>query len=230
LIKDPNKSRVANVWSLVPDFVACNKKLWQDKLGQISLSTTTLFWGVSGNLRYLVLAWSAAALGYSTSKASSLVGVVAVGTAVGAVLASFKVRLDQAPRVMPLGIAMGVMVVGMDFIRNVWVAAPFLILLGGLGGFLVVPMNALLQHRGASLMGGGRSIAVQNFNEQVCILALGAGYAMLTGMVGLDAFEALTGFGVLVAFMMWLIQRWHQSNLAHHQVNLVELEHDALEN
>jgi MFS family permease len=230
MIRDEKKSRWVNLWSLVPDFVACNKLLWTDKLGQISLATTTLFWGVSGNLRYIVLAWSAAALGYGTSQASSLVGVVAVGTAVGAVLASFRMRLDQATRVMPLGVAMGLMVLGMNFIRNAWVAAPFLVLLGGLGGFLVVPMNALLQHRGSRLMGGGRSIAVQNFNEQTCILALGAGYAFLTGMVGLNAFEALTGFGALVAVAMGLIQKWHSFNVAHHQVDLESLEHEAQDN
>ena len=200
-----------NKLQLLPDFWHCNAALWQDKLGQISLATTTLFWGVSGNLRYIVLAWSAAALGYSTTQASSLVGVVAIGTAVGAVLASMRMRLDQATSVMPLGIAMGVLVILMNFIDNVWLAAPFLILLGGLGGFLVVPMNALLQHRGHNLMGAGRSIAVQNFNEQACILALGGGYSLSTGL-GLSAFTAITGFGVLVAGFMWLIRRWHQSN------------------
>ncbi len=200
-----------NKLQLLPDFWHCNAALWQDKLGQISLATTTLFWGVSGNLRYIVLAWSAAALGYSTTQASSLVGVVAIGTAVGAVLASMRMLLDQATSVMPLGIAMGVLVILMNFIDNVWLAAPFLILLGGLGGFLVVPMNALLQHRGHNLMGAGRSIAVQNFNEQACILALGGGYSLSTGL-GLSAFTAITGFGVLVAGFMWLIRRWHQSN------------------
>lgn len=200
-----------NKLALLPDFWACNSALWRDKLGQISLATTTLFWGVSGNLRYIVLAWSAAALGYSTTQASSLVGVVAIGTAVGAVLASMRMRLDQATSVMPLGIAMGVLVVLMNFISNVWVAAPFLILLGGLGGFLVVPMNALLQHRGHNLMGAGRSIAVQNFNEQACILALGAGYSLSTAL-GLSAFGAITVFGLTVAGFMWLIQRWHKSN------------------
>ncbi len=205
-----------NKLELLPDFWNCNAALWRDKLGQISLATTTLFWGVSGNLRYIVLAWSAAALGYSTTQASSLVGVVAIGTAVGAVLASMRMRLEQAPLVMPLGIAMGVLVIGMNFISNVWVAAPFLILLGGLGGFLVVPMNALLQHRGHNLMGAGRSIAVQNFNEQACILALGAGYSLSTGM-GLSSFGAITAFGIVVAGFMWLIQRWHQSNCRHHK-------------
>ncbi len=211
----------ANPLQMLPDFWTCNSRLWKDKLGQISLATTTLFWGVSGNLRYIVLAWSAAALGYSTTQASSLVGVVAIGTAVGAVVASVRMRLDMATRVIPMGIAMGVLVIGMNFITNVWVAAPFLVLLGGLGGFLVVPMNALLQHRGHNLMGAGRSIAVQNFNEQACILALGAFYSLSTGM-GLSAFGAITAFGVVVAGMMWLIQRWHQHNTVHHRE---EVEH-----
>ncbi|MEO7548227.1 MAG: lysophospholipid transporter LplT [Ramlibacter sp.] len=205
-----------NLLALVPDFWTCNSRLWRDKLGQISLATTTLFWGVSGNLRYIILAWSAAALGYNTTQASSLGGVVAIGTAVGAVLASMRMRLDVATKVIPLGIAMGVLIIGMNFIHNVWVAAPFLILLGGLGGFLVVPMNALLQHRGHNLMGAGRSIAVQNFNEQACILGLGAFYSLSTGM-GLSAFGAIAAFGIVVAGVMWLIMRWNASNCVRHK-------------
>lgn len=211
-----------NPLELVPDFWNCNARLWRDKLGQISLATTTLFWGVSGNLRYIILAWSAAALGYSTTQASTLSGVVALGTAVGAVVASMRMRLDSATSVMPLGIAMGVLVILMNFIDNVWVAAPFLILLGGLGGFLVVPMNALLQHRGHNLMGAGRSIAVQNFNEQACILGLGAFYSLSAGL-GLSAFGAITVFGVVVAGIMWLIQRWHAWNRTHHKEELDHL-------
>jgi len=155
------------------------------------------------------------ALGYGTTEASSLVGVVAVGTAVGAVIASLHMRLDVATRVIPLGIAMGLLVIVLNFITNAWLAAPFLILLGGLGGYLVVPMNALLQHRGHNLMGAGRSIAVQNFNEQACILGLGAFYAALTKF-GLSAFGAITMFGLVVAGTMWLIKRWHERNLERH--------------
>jgi MFS transporter, LPLT family, lysophospholipid transporter len=234
-----------NLFTLLPDFWSCNTALWRDKLGQISLSTTTLFWGVSGNLRYIVLAWSAAALGYSTTQASSLVGVVAIGTAVGAIVASLKMRLDHAPNVMPLGIAMGILMIVLIFITNVWVAAPFLILLGAIGGFLVVPMNALLQHRGHNLMGAGRSIAVQNFNEQACILGLGAFYTLISTVdwtefaavetLGLDDFEpeqlsaylAITIFGLLIAGMMWLIKRWHASNHVHHRDELARLLHIA---
>ena len=206
----------AQPFELVSDFGRCNRRLWQDKLGQISLATTTLFWGVSGNLRYIVLAWAAAALGYSTTQASSLVGVVAIGTAVGAVIASVVMRLEHATRVMVLGVAMGLLVVLMNVIDNVWVAAPFLMVLGGLGGFLVVPMNALLQHRGHNLMGAGRSIAVQNFNEQACILLLGGFYTGMTRL-GLSAFGAITIFGLLVAGTMAWIGRWHQRNTVVHR-------------
>jgi MFS family permease len=210
------------VQGLVRDFSNCNARLWSDKLGQISLATTTLFWGVSGNLRVIVFAWAAAALAYTTTQASALVGVVAIGTAIGAIIASVRMRLDQATRVMPLGIAMGVLVIGLDFIRHPMVAAPFLVFLGAIGGFLVVPMNALLQHRGANLMGAGRSIAVQNFNEQACILGLGAFYTGMTRF-GLSAFTAIATFGVVVAATMWLIRRWHASNCVRHKEELAHL-------
>ena len=218
----PMRHMPSNPLALLPDFKICNSRLWRDRLGQISLATTTLFWGVSGNLRYIVLAWAAAALGYSTTQASSLVGVVAIGTAFGAVLASMRMRLDRATTVMPLGIAMGLLVLLMNVVDTLWMAIPFLIILGGLGGFLVVPMNALLQHRGHNLMGAGRSIAVQNFNEQACILGLGFLYTLSTGL-GLSAFGAITAFGIVVAGVMWIIQRWHRRNEREHPHELERL-------
>jgi MFS family permease len=199
------------VAGLMRDFSSCNARLWTDKLGQISLATTTLFWGVSGNLRIIVFAWAAVALGYTTTQATSLVAVVVLGTAAGAIAASLRMRLDQATSVIPLGIALGVLVIGLNVITNVRAAAPFLIVLGAIGGYMVVPMNALLQHRGANLMGAGRSIAVQNFNEQACILGLGAFYTGMTKF-GLSAFTAIALFGSVVAGAMWLIYLWHRSN------------------
>ncbi len=218
----PLQPLAANMGILIRDFSNCNARLWSDKLGQISLATTTLFWGVSSNMRVIVFAWAAAALGYMTKDASALVGVVAIGTAIGAVLASMQVRLDQATRVIPLGIGMGVLLIGLNGITSAWLAAPFLVLLGAIGGYLVVPMNALLQHRGANLMGSGRSIAVQNFNEQACILGLGAFYTGMTRL-GLSAFTAIAVFGVLVAVMMWLVRRWHASNVAHYPDEIAHL-------
>ena len=209
------------ITSLVPDFWICNTRLWRDKLGQISLAATTLIWGVAGNLRFIVLAWAAAALGYTVTQASALQGVVAIGMAAGAVAASLRMRLEDGPRVITLGIGMGGLIILLIFIDNVWIAAPFLIMLGALGGFLVVPMNALLQHRGHNLMGAGRSIAVQNFNEQACILLLGAIYSLSAGL-GLHTFGAITGFGVVVMGVMWWIKRWHAGNCIHHRA---EVEH-----
>jgi MFS family permease len=201
---------------LVRDFAGCNARLWADKLGQISLGSTTLLWGVFGNMRVIVFAWAAVALGYSTTQASNLAGVVAIGSAIGAVVASMYMRLDRATNVIPLGMMMGLLVIGLNLITNVWVAAPFLVLLGALSGFLVVPMNALLQHRGHNLMGAGRSIAVQNFNEQACILGLGAFYTGMTRL-GLSAFTAIAIFGAVVAGVMWLIGRWHARNCVEHR-------------
>ena len=176
---------------------------------------------MAGNLRFIVLAWAATALGYSVTQASALQGVVAIGMAVGAVVASLKMRLEDGPRVITLGIGMGALIILLIFIDNVWVAAPFLIMLGALGGFLVVPMNALLQHRGHNLMGAGRSIAVQNFNEQACILALGAAYSLSAGL-GLHTFGAITAFGLVIVLVMWQIKRWHASNCVKYRA---EVEH-----
>ena len=222
LRQDPARSVLANTLALLPDFWTCNNRLWRDRLGQISLATTTLFWGAGGNLKFIVLAWAAVALGYNTTDAAALTGVVAIGTAAGAVLASMRMRLDNATRVIPLGIAMGLLLLLMVYIKNIWLAVPFLILLGGLGGFLVVPMNALLQHRGHNLMGAGRSIAVQNFNEQACILGLGALYS-LSLKFGLSVFGAIIVFGVVVAGAMWLIRYWHLYNCRYHRAEVTHL-------
>ena len=208
--------------ALVRDFAACNSRLWADKLGQISLATTTLFWGASGNLRIILFPWAAAAMAYSTTQASNLGGVVALGTALGAVAASFFMRLDRATRVIPLGIIMGLMLIGMIFVHDIRIAAPYLMIMGLVCGYLVVPMNALLQHRGANLMGAGRSIAVQNFNEQACILGLGALYTGMT-RVGLTTFTAITIFGLMVATTMWLVKRWHERNMREHPEELERL-------
>ena len=202
--------------ALVRDFAQCNARLWADKLGQISLATTTLLWGVFGNLRVIVFAWAAAALGYGTTQASNLAGVVIIGSVFGALLASAVMKLDRAVRVIPLGIIVGILMIGLDLVTTLWVAVPFLIVLGALCGFLIVPMNALLQHRGHNLMGAGRSIAVQNFNEQACILGLGAFYTGMTKL-NLSAFTAIAVFGLVVAGVMELIRRWHLRNTTMHR-------------
>jgi MFS family permease len=218
----PLQPMSGNLASFVRDFSHCNSRLWADKLGQISLATTTLLWGVFGNLRLIVFAWAAAALGYTTAQASNLVGVVIIGSVAGAVVASITTKLDRATNVIPLAILVGVLMIGLNVINSMATAAPFMVLLGALCGYLIVPMNALLQHRGHNLMGAGRSIAVQNFNEQACILGLGAFYAGMTKL-GMSVFVAIAVLGILVAAVMELIRRWHRSNCVHHRVEVERL-------
>ena len=197
---------------LVHEFAHCVKLLWTDKLGQISLATTTLFWGAGATLQFIVLKWAEAALGYTLSQATVLQGLSAVGIAVGAVMAAKFVPLNRAVNVVPVGIAMGVIVIAMNFVRTLEFAIPLMILIGGLAGFFVVPMNALLQHRGHILMGAGHSIAVQNFNENLSILAMLAIYALLI-MMDFSIYTVIALFGIFVSITMWLVRRRHLQNL-----------------
>jgi hypothetical protein len=196
---------------LFHEFNHCLKLLWRDKLGQISLAVTTLFWGAGATLQFIVLEWAKAALHLDLSKASMLQGVVAVGVAIGAILAARMITLRKSVRVIPLGIAMGVGVIAMIFVRDMWLAVPLLVLVGIFSGFFVVPMNALLQHRGHILMGAGHSIAVQNFNENLSILIMTTTYSVLI-RAQLSIYWIIVLFGLFVAGTMWLVKRQHAIN------------------
>jgi LPLT family lysophospholipid transporter-like MFS transporter len=197
---------------LVHEFAHCVRLLWSDKLGQISLATTTLFWGAGATLQFIVLKWAEVALGYTLSQATVLQGICAIGIAGGAVVAAKFVPLNRAVDVVPVGIAMGVIVIAMNFVRSLEVAIPLMIMIGALAGFFVVPMNALLQHRGHILMGAGHSIAVQNFNENLSILAMLAVYALLI-MLDFSIYTVIALFGLFVSLTMALVRRRHLYNL-----------------
>jgi len=189
---------------LIREFSHCVTLLWRDKLGQISLATTTLFWGAGATLQFIVLAWANKALGFDLSQASYMQGVVAVGIAVGAVIAARYISLRQSVNVLPVGVAMGLVVITMIFVTSLPVAATLMILIGACAGFFVVPMNALLQHRGHVLMGAGHSIAVQNFNENIGILIMVGLYAYLR-YTGASVNRAIVIFGVFMSGAMLLV-------------------------
>ncbi len=197
---------------LIREFAHCVKLLWTDKLGQISLATTTLFWGAGATLQFIVLKWAEVALGYTLSQGTYLQGVCAAGIAIGAILAAKMVPLNRAVNVVPMGIAMGVIVMAMIVVQTVYLAVPLIILIGALAGFFVVPMNALLQHRGHILMGAGHSIAVQNFNENISILCMIGLYALLIS-VDLSIYIVIALFGAFVSISMWLVRKRHLYNL-----------------
>jgi LPLT family lysophospholipid transporter-like MFS transporter len=204
-----------NPAKLIADFANCSATLWKDKLGQISLAVTTLFWGAGATLQFIVLKWAERSLHMPLDKATNLIGVVAIGVAIGAALAAHVVPLRKSLTVIPMGIFMGLVVTIMVFVHEVAIAYPLLALIGFLSGFFVVPMNALLQHRGHVLMSAGHSIAVQNFNENLSILTMLALYAiMITLNVDLDIIIVL--FGLSIAGITFLILRLHQRNQKQH--------------
>ncbi|OGA96503.1 MAG: lysophospholipid transporter LplT [Betaproteobacteria bacterium RIFCSPLOWO2_12_FULL_66_14] len=196
---------------LVRDFSICFTTLWKDKLGQISLGVTTLFWGVGATLQFIVLAWAAKKLGLGLDRAAVLQGVTAVGIALGAVLAARFVPLRKSLDVLVVGVAMGFVVMSLVFVSYLPLVFFLLILIGAMAGFFVVPMNALLQHRGYVLLSAGHSIAVQNFNENVSILVMLALYATMIRM-DLDINVIIVLFGLFVSSTMLLVMRRHKAN------------------
>ncbi|KGF81179.1 major facilitator transporter [Massilia sp. JS1662] len=200
---------------LIADFTDCCATLWKDKLGQISLAVTTLFWGAGATLQFIVLKWAERSLHMPLDKATSLIGVVAIGVAVGAALAAKMIPLKKSLTVIPLGIIMGLVVTAMTMVYSLTVAVPLLLIIGMLSGFFVVPMNALLQHRGHVLMSAGHSIAVQNFNENLSILTMLALYAIMITL-NLDLNVIIVLFGLSLAGIMWLIGRRHAANQREH--------------
>jgi MFS transporter, LPLT family, lysophospholipid transporter len=194
---------------VLQDFAHSFRLLWRDPLGQVSLAVTTLFWGAGATLRLIILVWAGAVLHFDLERATQLTAVVAVGIALGSLLAAKYVSLKGAVKVLPVGIAMGLAVMAMVFVSDWRIAIAMLVLIGAMGGYFVVPMNALLQHRGHLLMGAGHSIAVQNFNENLSILVMLGAYAlMLKGDLSIQAIIVL--FGLFVAITMYFIYRKHR--------------------
>jgi len=215
--------------TMLRNFLHCVRVLWTDKLGQITMAVTTLFWGAGATLQLLVIAWSHQALGMGLSRAAILQSVTAIGVAVGAIAAAARVSLRRSFSVLPYGIAMGLVVVaiaGVDFRAfppgglhigtsvvgwATLVAAALMMLVGALAGYFIVPMNALLQHRGYVLLSAGNSIAVQNFNENLGILVMAGIYTLLI-LAGISVSQTMVLFGVFVAGTMALVIWRHRSN------------------
>lgn len=206
--KLPNKSPLYILY----DFWHSFKLLWRDPLGQVSLAVTTLFWGVGATLRLLIIAWAALNLNYGLDQATQLTAATAFGIAIGSILAGKFVRLQSATRVLPAGIILGFVPIALIWVQSLIPALLLLTLAGALAGFFVVPMNALLQHRGHLLMGAGHSIAQQNFNENISILILTGAYAL---MVRADwhIHTIIWVFGLFISTVMTVIWLRHRNDV-----------------
>jgi MFS transporter, LPLT family, lysophospholipid transporter len=191
---------------ILKDFLHAFLTLWKDPLGQVSLAVTTLFWGAGATLRLVVLSWAAIILNFSIEQSTQLIAMVAIGIAVGSMIASRYISLENSVKVLPAGIVMGVLVVAMIFITHWIMAGILLFTIGALSGFFLVPLNALLQHRGHQLIGAGHSIAVQNFNEHIGILVmLGFYLLMVKSNIPINSITAI--FGLFIIISMSIINR-----------------------
>jgi MFS family permease len=201
-----------NLLFLLRDFYLSFLALWRDPLGQVSLSVTTLFWGAGATLRLVVLAWAAVALGFGLDQATLLTAAVALGVALGSVIAARYITLENSVKVLPAGVVMGFLVIAMVWTTEWHVAALLLFTIGVLSGFFVVPLNALLQHRGHILIGAGHSIAVQNFNENLGILVLSGAYTlMVKADIHIDHIVVI--FGLFVIITMSMINRMYRRQI-----------------
>jgi MFS transporter, LPLT family, lysophospholipid transporter len=192
--------------ALLRDFRDANATLWRDPLGGLSLAATTLFWGAGATLQFIVLRWAQDHLGLPLHQASYLQAAVAVGVVAGAAAAGRFVALADARRMLAFGVALGLMLPVVASTRSLWLAVPLLVVAGAVGGLMVVPLNALLQHRGCVLLTAGRSIAVQGFNENASILVMLGLYAALVA-VDLPIVPLMWGFGLALALAIAALMR-----------------------
>ncbi len=199
---------------ILHDFWHSFTLLWRDPLGQVSLAVTTLFWGVGATLRLLVITWAALNLKFSLDQATQLTAASAIGIAIGAVFAGKFVRLQGAVSVLPAGILLGFVPIALIWVESVVPAALLLLFGGALAGYFVVPMNALLQHRGHLLMGAGHSIAQQNFNENISILVLTGAYAMMM-RAEWHIHTIIWVFGLFISAVMTAIWLRHRNDVVH---------------
>ncbi|ENA5257931.1 lysophospholipid transporter LplT [Salmonella enterica] len=190
-------------------FSAC-VVLWRNGETRFSLVGTGLFWGAGVTLRFLLVLWGPVALGITDNATPTyLNAMVAVGIVVGAGAAAKLVTLETVSRCMPAGILIGVVVAIFSLQHALLPAYALLLLIGMLGGFFVVPLNALLQERGKKSVGAGNAIAVQNLGENSAMLLM-LGLYSLAVLVGVPAVAIGIGFGVLFALAiaaLWLWQR-----------------------
>lgn len=203
---------IKNPIILFIDFWHAFKTLWIDKQGQVSLAVTTLFWGAGATMRLIVLLWATYALGFDHQQATYLTVVVAVGIAVGSIYAGKYIQLENSISVLPAGMMMGILVMLMVVVHEWHIAISLLFAIGVLSGYFVVPLNALLQHRGHILIGAGHSIAVQNFNENIGILIMSGAYTlMLRFNVHINVI--VLAFGLFVLITMGLINRHYRNRV-----------------
>jgi hypothetical protein len=196
----------------LPRFWQSNRQLWLDPLGGLSLYITTLYWGVGAVVQYAVLVWAQEKLELPLSQSVFLQIWVALGVILGANVAGRKIKMHSARQATPWGILLALSLPSVVLVSNIYLALCLLLCIGFSGGMLLVPMNALLQHRGKRILGAGQSIAVQAFNENFCVLIMVCFYSVLIAFkVPLGLIMLMVSGLTLIAIVPISVMLWRKS-------------------
>ncbi|NUF50567.1 lysophospholipid transporter LplT [Gilliamella sp. ESL0250] len=200
---------------MVKDFANTIKIIFADKHVLFTLLGTSLFWGAGITLRFLLISWVPAILNiHDNATPTNLNAIVAIGIVIGAGLASTFISINNTLRCIPAGIMMGIAVIAFTLQSNIISSYILLIIIGALGGFFLVPLNAFIQKIGKDLVGAGSVISVQNLSEYTAMMLM-LGLYTLAVYLNLSVITIGVGFGSLFAiviFLLWLGLRKNATN------------------
>jgi len=193
--------------AILSDFRQVSRRLIRTADTRFAIVGTSLFWGAGSTMRFLLVAWVPVALGIVNNRMPAyLNALVAVGIVGGAALAARWVSLEKVNRALPAGVLLGVTVCLLANTRSLGYTLALMLVIGGCGGFFVVPLNALLQQRGHQSVGAGHAIAVQSLGENLSMLLMVGVYALALHLK-IGVARIAFGFGLMLAFAMlalWL--------------------------
>ena len=198
--------------SMIKDFAKTFKIIFNNKQALYTLLGTSLFWGAGITLRFLLISWVPVVLGITdNSTPTNLNAVVAIGIVVGAGLASATVSISNTLRCIPAGILMGLAVIAFTLQSNMISSYILLVIIGALGGYFLVPLNALIQKIGKELIGAGSVISIQNLSEYSAMMIMLSAYTLAVAGE-LSVITIGVGFGMLFAIIIafvWLGLKSH---------------------
>jgi len=202
-----------SVRSIVADFGGAVRTLVRNTDTRFSMIGTSVFWGAGSTLRFLLVAWVPIALGIANNRMPAyLNAVVAVGIVAGAAAAAKFVTLQNADRVLPAGVLIGVAVCALSVTTSAPFAFVVMTAVGACGGFFVVPLNALLQERGHESVGAGHAIAVQNLAENTTMLLI-VGLYTLVVHAGAPVRATAASFGAALSVTIGALWMWRRAPL-----------------
>jgi LPLT family lysophospholipid transporter-like MFS transporter len=189
----------------LPEFADMMRRLLATPRARFATLGVSLFWAVSVVLRVLLVAWAPVVLLIEqTSKIAELTMFLAIGVALGALLAGRFIPLAFLRRARLAAYCMGVIVLILATVESVWGARVVLFAIGVAGGLFVVPINAALQEIGHRSIGAGGAVAVQNFFENLAMLIASGIYSVAAG-AGAAPVPTIVVLGVLVLVATYLV-------------------------